>query len=406
MNKFNFFSLLLYNRILIYYFTVSFALLFLLYSFIATPKYVSVGQLLPSLSSPSLPSLQFLQGVELGGDKITRIARAAGLSLGTTSGDILSAVLNSRTIKERVVQQSNLYEHYDISLEKIDDILRTLDDATRLNVTPEDIVVIEVEDRDPEKAKEIVDSYIATLDNFFKESGMTRGKYERMFLEERLGEATANLEFSEDSFVAFQEKYHIINLPEEIKMGIELYAQLKATLQAKEIELKMKSTYSQKESPEIVELKQQISAYEKKLRELETSSSLRGYGIGSSVSLKDLSSIELEFFRIYRRVKENERIYAFLVELYEQAKISEARDTPIITVIDYGDIPQRPKFPRKFLMTVYGFLIGLIFSIAYILSGHYSRIFLQNPKNKYLYDTLMDALSTDLRSIKRIFKRR
>lgn len=397
------FQLLVNNRIFIYYFTISFTLLFLLYSFIVTPKYVSVGQLLPSMSSSA--SLQFLQGVGLGDDKITRMARAAGLSLGATSGDILSAVLKSRTIKERVIQQSVLHEHYNIPIEKIDDILRTLDNITGINITPEDIVIIEVEDRDPKKAKEIVDSYIAVLDNFFKESGMTRGKHERIFLEKRLKEATETLKVSEDSFVAFQEKHHIIHLSEEIRMGIELYAQLRAALQVKEIGLKMKSDYLQKESPEIIELRQQISAYKKKLRELETNSNLEGYGIGISISLKDLSSIELEYFRIYRKVKENERIYVFLVELYEQAKISEARDMPIITVVDYGAIPQRPESPRKFRMTVYGFFIGLIFSIVYILFGHFSRLFLQNPENKYLYEALKDALLTDIKSIKRLFRR-
>jgi uncharacterized protein involved in exopolysaccharide biosynthesis len=402
-NKLNLFHLLLNNRVFIYYFAISFTLLFLLYSFIAIPKYVSVGQLLPSMSSSS--PLQLLQNIDLGDNKISRMARAAGLSLGATSGDILSAVLQSRTIKERVVQESGLNEHYNIPIEKTDKILRTLDGATRIDVTPADIVIIEVEDRDPKTAKEIVDNYIAALDNFLRESGMTRGKHERIFLEERLKETTEALKVSEDSFVAFQEKHRIIHLSEEIKMGIELYAQLKAALQAKEIGLKMKLGYVQKENPEIIELKQQIGAYKNKLKELEMKSNLEGYGIGSSISLKDLPNIELEYLRLFRTVKENETIYAFLAELYEQAKISEVRDTPIITVIDYGAIPQRPEFPRKFRMTAYGFFIGLIFSIVYILFGHFSRVFLQNPRNKYVYEALKDALLTDIKSIKRLFRR-
>jgi len=402
--KSRFLYLLLNKRIYIYYFSISFALLFLLYSFVATPKYVSVGQLLPSMSSSA--SLQFLQGIELGGDRITRIARAAGLSLGATSGDILSAVLQSRSIKERVIQENALAEHYNISAAKIDDVIRALGDATSINLTPEDVVIIEVEDRDPKKAKEVVDSYIAALDIFLRESGMTKGKYERIFLEQRLGEINDSLKVSEDLFVAFQEKHHITHLSEEIRVGIELYARLKAALQAKEIEFKMKSGYLREESPEIVALKQQISAYERELKELETKSDLEGYGIGSSISLKDLSRVELEYYRIYRKVKENEKIYAFLVELYEQAKISEARDTPIVTVLDHGAIPQKPRFPRKLRMTVYGVFIGLLFGIGYILFGHFSEVFLQHPENRDLYEKFRATLANDFRSIKGIFKRR
>lgn len=403
-NRRELFHLLLKKRIYIYYFTISFAILFLLYSFIAIPKYVSVGQLLPSMSSSS--PMQLLQNIDLGDNKISRMARAAGLSLGATSGDILSGVLQSRTIKERVIQESALNEHYKIPMEKIDKIIRTLNGATTIDVTPADIVIIEVEDRDPEKAKEIVDNYIAALDNFLRESGMTRGKQERMFLEERLKETAEDLKISEDSFVAFQEKNRIIHLSKEIEMGIEIYAQLKAALQAKEIQLRMKSSYLLEESPEIIELKQEISAYRKKLTEIETKSTLEGYGIGSSISLKDLSNIELEYFRIYRKVKENENIYAFLVELYEQAKISEVRDTPIVTVIDYGAIPQKPQFPRKIRMAIIGFFFGLVISIAYIFFDHFTGLFLQNPNNRYLYDNLKNALLTDIKSIKRFFIRR
>lgn len=404
-HKLNLVYLLLAKRLYVYYFTVAFTVLFLLYSFIATPKYVSVGQLLPALSSPAAGSLQLLQGIEFGDDKITRIARAAGLSLGATSGDVLAAVLGSRTIREGVIEQSNLHEHYGIPVEKKDDILRALDDATRIDVTPQDIVIIEVGDRDPEKAKEIVDNYIAVLDHFLKESGMTRGKHERVFMEQRLQEATEALRISEDSLVAFQERHRIIHLPEEIRMGIELYAQLNAARQAKEIELKMKLGYLQKENPEIIELKREISAYDKKLRELEKNSGLEGYGIGSAVSLKDLSNIELDYFRIYRTVQENERIHAYLVSLYEQAKISEARDTPIVTVVDYGAVPQRPEFPKKIRMTIYGFLFGLIFSILYILFTYSYQVFLEKQENKYLYQMLKGALLTDLKNIKTIFKR-
>lgn len=402
-NRHSLFRLLLDNRVYAYYFAVSFALIFFLYSFIATPRYISTGQLLPSMSSSA--SFDFLQGIDIGGDRITRIARAAGLSLGATSGDVLSAVLQSRTIKEQVIEENKLAEHYRISAKKIDDIIKALGEKTGIDITSEDIVIIQVEDRNPRKAKEIVDSYIAALDNFLRESGMTKGKFERMFLEERLSEVTDSLSFSEDSFVAFQERYHIINLPDEIKMGVELYAQLKAALQAKEIELKMKSGYMLKDSPEIVELKQQIRAYTEKLRDFETKSNVDDYGVGSSVSLKDLSRVELEYFRIYREVRKYEKIYGFLVELYEQAKISEARDTPIITVLDFGNVPQRPEFPRKLRMAVYGLIIGLCVSILYVLSRHYFNVFLQKSENKQTYNSLKSAVLADLKTIKRLFKR-
>ncbi|RKX71639.1 hypothetical protein DRP53_00700, partial [candidate division WOR-3 bacterium] len=325
------------------------------------------------------------------------MARAAGLALGASSGDIMSAVLKSRTIQEYVIKQCGLAQHYRIPSEKIDDIIKVLTSSTKIDVTPEDMVVIEVKDRDPKMAKRIVDTYITGLDSFLKWSSMTRGRYERIFLEKRVQEAEKMMKAYEDSLKEFQIAHKIILPPEEIKVAIGSYAQLKALLQAKEVEYRMKKDYLKAGNPKLIELKRQIAALKKKLNEIETKQNIDGFGIGSAVPLKGVPNIELEYLRIYRDLRISEEIYSYLLQMYEQAKITEVRDTPVLTVLDYGDIPQRPKFPKRGLMTILGAVLGLIVGVGYIWVGYRWEIYLMHPENKNLYLNFRKSIREDLR---------
>ena len=399
--KLGFWRFVIDSRFIVYYFTASFAIVFLFYSFIVTPKYISVGRLLPSVSSPTLTSLMPIVRSIMGTEgRLSRMARAAGLSLGASSGDIMSAILGSRTIKERVITQCNLSEHYHIPEEKIDDIVEVLEGNTKIDVTLEDMVVIEVQDRDSKMAKKIVDSYITNLDSFLKLSAMTQGKYERIFLEKRLGEAERRLKMSEDSLRRFQENYKIVYPPEEIKVAIGSYAQLKALLYAKEIEYQMKSAYLKLENPELVNLKLEIQSYRKKLKEVESKHNIDGFGIGSAVPLKGVPNIGLEYLRLYRDVNVNGEIYSFLIQLYEQAKITEARDTPVITVLDYGAIPEKPIFPKKLLLAIIGLIIGFCISIGYLRWLYFWEKLMVNPFYRKIYIDLRQSLIADLKAIR------
>ena len=54
-----------------------------------------------------------------------------------------------------------------------------------------------------------------------------------------------------------------------------------------------------------------------------------------------------------------QQIYTSLAQAYEQAKIEEVRDTPVITVLQPPEIPVLPNSRRVVVKTVLGFILGL-----------------------------------------------
>ena len=56
-----------------------------------------------------------------------------------------------------------------------------------------------------------------------------------------------------------------------------------------------------------------------------------------------------------------------LKEMYEQAKIEEQKDTPILQVIDYGKPAEEKNFPPRTIFTlIFGFII-FMFLFTYII---------------------------------------
>ncbi len=87
--------------------------------------------------------------------------------------------------------------------------------------------------------------------------------------------------------------------------------------------------------------------------------------------------LEFEHSRLRRAVDLKQEVYTSLAKGYEEARIAEVRDTPVITTIDTAVAPDRRSSPRPVLNGVIGFLMGGVLAFGLILlleqSGRTSR---------------------------------
>lgn len=77
----------------------------------------------------------------------------------------------------------------------------------------------------------------------------------------------------------------------------------------------------------------------------------------------------LEYMNLERETKTKEQIYTSLVSQAENAKIKEAMESMDIQVIDYANLPDlnKPSKPNKRMITLVGFLLGLLMGLLYII---------------------------------------
>jgi uncharacterized protein involved in exopolysaccharide biosynthesis len=88
--------------------------------------------------------------------------------------------------------------------------------------------------------------------------------------------------------------------------------------------------------------------------------------IGSSPSLK------LEFDRLNRTVGMRQQLYNSLAQSYEQAKIEEVRDLPVITVLEPPELPLSPDPHFGLRKTLIGVLIGMALGVLLAFLRHFT----------------------------------
>jgi uncharacterized protein involved in exopolysaccharide biosynthesis len=112
---------------------------------------------------------------------------------------------------------------------------------------------------------------------------------------------------------------------------------------------------------------------ERQLKEAKDSlsdaeSNLRGFLKANRGDYRSSPDLMLEQDRLSRRVTMQQQISTTLAQAYEQAKIEEVRDTPVITVLQPPERPVLPNSRRTVVKTAIGFFLGLVLAILIVLA--------------------------------------
>jgi uncharacterized protein involved in exopolysaccharide biosynthesis len=68
--------------------------------------------------------------------------------------------------------------------------------------------------------------------------------------------------------------------------------------------------------------------------------------------LRELPRLAVPYANLYRRVKVQDAVYELLTQQYELARIEEAKDIPVVSVIDAPGLPEKKAFPPRLLLTL------------------------------------------------------
>ena len=395
-------------RILILYLTVGFGLILLIYGVVVPREYLSRGQILPQMDIGGIVGMSgSIGGFGDQESRLARIARAAGLSFGYSSGDIISAILQSRSVMEDVIDECEIMRHYRIKQDRMEDALEKLEELTNIQITIEDIVRIECIGKSRELAAKLVNSYINNLDRFLREKSMSTGKNMRIFVEKRLSEVELELTAAAESLKLYQESSKVVVPDEELKAAIEAYAILKAQLFAKEVQADIIKAYSSATAPYYTSIKVEIDAIKRRLSQIESKGVIEdGFGVGFGVSFADIPEVMQEYFKRYLDLRIQEEVYAFLKQQYEQARIMEVKDTPVITVLDWGKPPVRKHAPKIFKLMCIGALIGFCVGILRCVGAVLIADLLSKRERRQILRELSDTIRGDVNRILSLLLRR
>jgi uncharacterized protein involved in exopolysaccharide biosynthesis len=297
------------------------------------------------------------------------------ISTGGSNRDTFVAILKSRVVAEEIVDRFKLREYY--NKRHKEQAVGALHSATDIGVTKEGVITLAVEDRDPKLAAEMANAYVALLDRLSIRMGTSEATRQRAFLAGRLEGVEKALRQAEDSLRRFQDRHRAVVLTEQTRGAIEAAAKVRAEITAAEVHLETMRAYTTEANPNVIEQRSRIQELKRQLAQMQYANIPLPAESGDRgavrqemhVPVANVPEVQTELLRLTRDVKVQESLFALLTQQYEQAKIQEAKDTPVVQVLDPAvpaAIRSKPKTALSMAVTA-GLALCLGIFLAFLL---------------------------------------
>ncbi|MCH7756097.1 hypothetical protein IH970_13380 [candidate division KSB1 bacterium] len=325
-----------------------------------------------------------------------------------SSSDIFVEILKSRSVAEGVLQRAydvdnekrTLYEIWDE--ESREAAIKKLRKQAKIFSNEQGIVEISVEAETPELAAQIANAYTDELDKVNQEKSFSRAKNSRIYIEEQLKQTATRLQTSSKSLADFQSQYKAVDLEAQTKVALEKAGEIKGTIMAKEVQLKVALQTLKRNNPIISRFQKEVDELRIQYEHLQFGNSVpfeqqKDYFI----PFADVPEVGLRLAELLREVKVQETVWQLLNQQFYSAKIQEARDTPTVQVLDGAVPPERRTRPKRKLLVVVTSFLTFVFSIFWAFCLEYVERSKEN-KDFQKMSGMVEELKADYNKLKKI----
>jgi len=315
--------------------TVAGGLAMTVIAFLLPPMYTATASIMPPQQQQSAASALLGQlGPIVGGG-------ALGIK---TPADIYVAILGSRTIADDLIRSFNLRQLYGVPT--LFDARKVLAKRSRISGGREPLIKVAVEDCDPKRAAALANAYLEELSRQNGRLALTESAQRRLFFERQLEAQKKSLADAEAALKATQERTGVLQVTAQVESVIGNMARLRAGIAIREVALSSLESAATPQNPEVVRQQAELAALHEQLRKLEASGDPAGRGdIMIPTSL--VPKVGLEYVRAVRDLKYNETLFELLLKQYEAARIDEAKEAPVVQVVDSAVPPERRSWPSR-----------------------------------------------------------
>jgi uncharacterized protein involved in exopolysaccharide biosynthesis len=341
----------------------SFVVAYLLIFFLVEEQYEATAMLIPrsdDMSSAVTGLLRATKGLPFGlGSK----------SSARSDIDLYNTVIFSRSMMEDVIGKFGLLQAYRLDTTTADHMelaVKRLKREVLTKETEESAFQIVVRAGTRQRSADMVNYIIRRMNERIIDLNTQRSRDNREFLGHRVEDISATLRAAEDSLRTYQERTGLLDAKTQLQGIITANTTLETELEAKKLQESIMERMYDKESPQVKELRMQIEEYEKRLGALRSQSEP-----GSPLlALRKLPLTAVEFLRRYREVEINNLLLEYVLPLYEQAKIEEKKDYPVLQIIDQAVPPARKSYPPRTLFALIGsFSVTVLVFLVLLVRG-------------------------------------
>ena len=309
---------------------------------------------------------------------------AGGLgTLGALAGDLIGShsttalftgLLHSGTVSSHLIDRFDL-QHIYHKRYRIDTAKRLARNTTITDDKKSGIITIEVEDTDPARARDLAQAYLDELNKLVTLTSTSAARRERIFIEQRLASVQKDLETAQLELSDFSSRNTTIDIKEQTRALVDVGARLQAELLVQQSGLQSLRQIYGDGNVRVRESEARIAALERELSNMAGSSApsvpsasvssvandhagqVKSAAANFDVSdlyphLRQLPRLAVPYADLYRRVKVQETVFELLTQQYEMSRIEEAKDIPVVSVIDAPGLPEKKSFPPRLLLAL------------------------------------------------------
>ena len=343
--------------------TLVFAVLSIAVSLLLPKRYTAKVTLLPPQQNSSMSTMLASQLGSLGG-----LASLAGGGLGLKNpNDMYVAMFKSETVEDAMVNRYGLMQEYHAKL--LSDARKDFEHHATVDGNGKDgLIRISVEDRNPERAKELANGYVDAYRDLSQHLAITEAGQRALFFKDQLAKAKDNLAKAEVALEQTEQKTGLISVDSQARALIESAASLNAQIAAKEVQIQAMQTYATGQNSQLIQAEQELDSLRAQLAKLGGNQNI---GNGIIVPKGQVPGASLDYVRRLRDVKYYQTIFDILAQQYELAELDQAKEGALIQVVDPATVPDKRSFPHRALIVIVstfaGFLIGIF--IALVAAG-------------------------------------
>jgi tyrosine-protein kinase Etk/Wzc len=318
------------------------------------------------------------------------LASGIGSQLGLKDpADFYIGILKSRTISDNIVARFHLQGLYRARL--LSGARRTLMRHVSFTKSKEAFIVISVEDHDPTLATALANAFVEELYNENSQLAIRSAAQRRVFFEQELSQERDSLTEAEMSLRNSQLTTGLIMPSGQTEALVRTASELRAEISSREVQLEATRSFATEQNPRIKVLQREIAATRAQLAQVEN----RGEpGSNFEASAGRLPAASLEYLRKTRTLRYHETLYELLAKQYEAARIDEAKQAPVLQVLDQAIQPDAKSGPARLAIVLLVGLVGAVLSSIWVCASGAAKAQYSRPGQAVRIASLRRALLT------------
>jgi tyrosine-protein kinase Etk/Wzc len=285
------------------------------------------------------------------------------LGAGKTSGDQYAAILSSRSIASELVARFKLLQVFKVKKEsQAETALKAI---TVVTIDPKStIVTVGVTAKSPQLAQDLANAYMDALRETNGRLALDQSSQRALFFGQQLAKEKDELENAEVELKETEERSGLIAPNGQTEAGIKTLADTQAQIAVRQVQLAALRDAATDQNSEVIRLRSEIGDLQGQLGRLQRGTASLSI---ATIPTAKVPQVQLEYVRKEREVKYHEALFDMLSRQYEAARLDEARDAPVLQVLDAASLPDTKSGPKRMYYMLAGIVFGFFGSCIWVL---------------------------------------